>query len=175
MGIKLSCKIKVKNNYKRIENIQHKLPETNQKSIRDVLKNIRGYAIRFERGHNSRGIQIELVNVNTGEIKGRVYTDKNTMPYALFEHFGTGRYAEMDHVGNSKHFLETGYEEWYIPVAKVDRLLNFPIVEIYKQKFYVATGSKANHFMTDAEFKSRQQNNEIFIKNLKEMIKECCS
>lgn len=174
MGISLNCKIKVKHNYKNIEKIQKNIVKTATESLQDVLKNIRGYAIRLERGHNSNGILFELVNASTGEIKGRVYTDKTVMPYALFEHFGTGEYAEMHHIGKSKHFLETGYTEWYIPIEKAPRTLNYPIVEFYNNKFYVARGAKANHFMTDAEFKSRQQNKEIVMKKFNEMIKECC-
>lgn len=174
MGIKLGCKIKVKHNYKNIEKIQKNIVKTATESLQDVLKNIRGYAIRLERGHNSNGILFELVNVENGEIKGRVYTDSKAMPYALFEHYGTGEYAEMQHIGKSKHFEETGYTEWYIPIGKVDRPLNYPIAEFSGSKFYVARGAKANHFMTDAEFKSRQQNKEIVMKKFNEMIKECC-
>lgn len=174
MGIKLGCKIKIKHNYKNIEKIQKGIVKTATESLQDVLKNIRGYAIRLERGHNSNGILFELVNVENGEIKGRVYTDSKAMPYALFEHFGTGEYAEMDHIGTTDHFRETGYTEWYIPEAKAPRPLNYPIVELYGIKFYVAHGAKANHFMTDAEFKSRQQNKEIVMKKFNEMIRECC-
>ena len=174
MGIKLSCKIKVKNNYKNIQQIEKNIAKTATESLQDVLKNIRGYAIRFERGHNSSGILFELINVSTGEIKGRVYTDKTAMSYALFEHFGTGEHAEMQHIGKTKHFIESGYTEWYIPVGKVDRPLNYPIVDFNGARFYVARGAKANHFMTDAEFKSRPQNEKILINKFNEMIKEAC-
>ncbi len=174
MGIKLSCKINVKHNYKNIKKIEEHITGVVAEALKDVLKNIRGYAIRFERGHNNEGILCELINASTGEIKGRVYTDKTAMPFALFEHFGTGEYAEMNHIGKSKHFFETGCTEWYIPKEKAPRQLNYPIVKFYDQEFYVARGAKANHFMTDAEFKSRAENKDIFIKKINEFIREAC-
>lgn len=36
------------------------------------------------------------------------------------------------------------------------------------------SGAKANHFLGDAEFKSRNENAEIVKKKLEEMLKECC-
>lgn len=178
MGI--SCKIKVKHNFKKIEKIQSDLQGKIGQAIEDVLKNIQGYAIRLERGHKSEGILIELVNMQTNEIKGRVYADpskflgENGQSYLWFEYFGTGQYAEQEHIGNTKHFIETGYTEWYIPVHKVGRKLNFPITTINNTQFYVATGMKANHFLTDAEFKTRAENKEIIKKKINEIIKEAC-
>lgn len=50
--ISFDCKIKVKHNFKHINAIIQKLPQTTKVAIEDVLKNIRGYAIRLEKGHN---------------------------------------------------------------------------------------------------------------------------
>jgi len=98
----------------------------------------------------------------------------NGQSYLWFEYFGTGSNAEMPHVGNTKHFLESGYTEWFIPVAKVEKALGYPIVEIQGVQFYIAHGMKANHFMADAEFKSRNENVEIVKKKLDTMLKEVC-
>ncbi len=84
-----------------------------------------------------------------------------------------GQYAEQEHIGKTKHFIESGYTEWYIPVNKVGRPLNYPIITINGKQFYVAVGSKANHFINDAEFESRNENSEIARKRLNEMLKEC--
>ncbi len=173
------CKIKVKHNFKRFKQIEKKLPQAIADGIEDMLKNIRAEAIRLERGHNSEGIIVDKVDLSTGKIKGRVYADpskfmSNGQSYLWFEYFGTGEYAEQNHIGKTKHFLETGYTEWYIPVNKVDRTLNYPIVQFGNDKFYVARGAKANHFLTDAEFKTRQENREIVAKKINEMFKEVC-
>ena len=98
----------------------------------------------------------------------------NGQSYLWFEYFGTGSNAEMPHVGNTKHFLESGYTEWFIPVAKVEQAVGYPIVVIQGVQFYIAHGMKANHFMADAEFKSRNENVEIVKKKLDTMLKEVC-
>ena len=47
--MKISCNIKVKHNFKNINTIIQKLPQTAKIITEDVLKNIRGYAIRLEK------------------------------------------------------------------------------------------------------------------------------
>lgn len=178
--ISFDCNIKVKHNFKNINAIIQRLPQTVKIATEDILKNIRGCAIRLEKGHNENGILVEMVDMSTKEVKGRVYCDpskfmtENGQSYLWFEYFGTGQYAEKEHVGKTKHFLETGYTEWYIPVHKVGKSLNFPITTIGNTQFYVAVGSRANHFLGDAEFKTRNENTEIVKKKLDEMLKEVC-
>lgn len=177
--INFNCNIKVKHNFKNIEAITQKIPEIAKEITEDVLNNIRGYAIRLEKGHNEEGILVEMVDMSTKEVKGRVYADpskfmSNGVSYLFFEYFGTGVNAEMEHVGKSKHFIESGYIEWYIPVNKVGRSLSYPIVTINNKQFYVAVGAKANHFLGDAEFKSRNESAEIIKEKLDQMLKEVC-
>ena len=131
-------------------------------------------------GHKDDGVLIEMIDMSTRKVKGRVYADpskfltENGRSYLWFEYFGTGEYAEQNHIGKTKHFIDTGYTEWYIPVKKVAKSLNYPIVTINKSQFYVAVGSKANHFLSDAEFKSRNDNIEIVKKKIDAMLKEVC-
>jgi hypothetical protein len=172
--INFNCNIKVKHNFKNIDAIIQKLPQTAKIITEDVLKNIRGYAIRLEKGHNEEGILVEMVDMSTKEVKGRVYTDKDKFPWAMFEHFGTGDFRELPPVGTTKHFLETGGSQWFIPVSKVEKALPYPIVNIQGMDFYIAHGTKANHFMGDAEFESRNENTEIVKKKIDEMLKEVC-
>ncbi len=47
--ISFDCKIKVKHNFKNINAITQKLPQIAKEITEDVLKNIRGYAIRLEK------------------------------------------------------------------------------------------------------------------------------
>lgn len=100
-------------------------------------------------------------------------TDNNES-YLWYEYFGTGQYAEKEHIGKTRHFKETGYTEWYIPVNKVGRSLNYPITTINGSQFYVAVGAKANHFLEDSEFKTRKENIEIVNKSIKSMFEEVC-
>lgn len=85
-----------------------------------------------------------------------------------------GNYAEQEHIGKTKHFIESGYTEWLIPVNKVGRSLNYPIVKIGNSQFYIAHGAKPNHFLSDAEFKTREQNVELLKKSIDEMLKGVC-
>jgi len=181
MGISFKCKIKGLDNLeKKVNKIVKELPKKVEESIEDILKNIQGYAIRLEKAHNEDGILVEMVENSTMEVKGRVYADPNKFitdsgkPYLWFEYFGTGQYAEQDHIGKTKHFIESGYTEWYIPVHKAGRKLNYPIVTINNIKFYVAVGAKGNHFIEDAEFKTREENKKIAKKKLDSFFKEVC-
>ena len=120
-----------------------------------------------------------MIDMSTKEVKGRVFADPskfmaNGVSYLFFEYFGTGSNAEMEHVGKSQHFIESGFTEWFIPVNKVDRALPYPVINIKGMDFYISHGTKANHFMGDASFKSRDENVEIVKKKLDDMIKECC-
>ena len=149
--INFNCNIKVKHNFKNLDAIIQKLPQTAKIITEDVLKNIRGYAIRLEKGNNEEGILVEMIDMTTKEVKGRVYTDKDKFPWAMFEHFGTGDFRELPPIGTTKHFLETGGSQWFIPVSKVEKQLGYPIIEINGMQFYIAKGVRACHFLSDAE------------------------
>ena len=150
--INFNCNIKVKHNFKNIEAIIQKVPEMAKEITEDVLNK---------------------------EVKERVYADpsrfmSNGVSYLFFEYFGTGVNAEMEHVEKSKHFIQSGYTEWFIPVNKVEKALPYPVVNIQGMDFYIAHGMKANHFLGDAEFKSRNENAEIIKEKLDQMLKEVC-
>ena len=148
----ISCDIKIKHNFKNINAIIQKLPQTAKIITEDILKNIQGYAVKLEKGHKEDGIIVEMIDMSTKEVKGRVYADpskfmtENGQSYLWFEYFGTGQFAEQEHIGKTKHFIESGYTEWYIPINKVGRTLNYPIVTISGKQFYVAVRSKSKSF-----------------------------
>lgn len=179
MAIKLKCKIKAKHNFKNFKQIEKKLPQTIANGVEEVLKTLQIEAIRLEKGHNQEGIIVDKVDLSTGKVKSRVYADptkfmSNGQSYLWFEYFGTGQYAEQEHIGTTKHFIESGYTEWFIPVNKIEKSLNYPIVTLGGMQFYIAHGSKANHFLGDAEFKTRDTNIETVEKHIYEMLKEVC-
>ena len=121
-----------------------------------------------------------MIDMSTQKVKGRVYAKPdefigaNGESYLWFEYFGTGSKAEMPHIGNTKHFIDSGFTEWYIPVNKVDRALNYPIIVINEQQFYIAHGTKANHFLSDGEFQARNENKDLVSKKIQEMLREVC-
>jgi len=56
----------------------------------------------------------------------------------------------------------------------VEKALHYPIIEIQGSQFYIAHGVQANHFMTDAEFNTRNENKEIVKKKIKQFFEEVC-
>lgn len=173
MGIKI--KIKGMNKLeKKLDRIVRELPKTVEESVEEILKNTCEYAIRLRRGNKSDGILFEMVDTDKGKVKGRVYTDQQNFPYSWFEHFGTGQYAEQPHIGTSKHFIESGYEEWFIPVNKVNRDLPYKIVTIQGNQFYVAHGVQPNPFLQKAEFELRDTNIDTVQKNIYKLLQEVC-
>jgi hypothetical protein len=173
--VKISCKIKGLDKLnKKVNTIIKNLPQTVEQSVEDILKEMQICAIRLEKGHHEEGILCELVDVSNNVIKGKVYADVKAFPFFMFEHYGTGQYAEMEHIGKTEHFINSGYTEWFIPVSAVDRTLSYPIITINDMQFYIAHGVRANHFMTDAEFETREKNKETIEKQIKSMLKEVC-
>lgn len=173
--VKIKCTVKGLNGLdKKLNTIIKKLPSKIEKSVEEILKEIRTCAIKLEKGHHEDGIFCELVDVSNNKVKGRVYADIKAFPWFMFEHYGTGQYAEMEHVGKTEHFIKSGYTEWFIPVDKVEKTLNYPIITINGMEFYIAHGVQANHFMTDAEFETRDSNIETIEKNIYELLKEVC-
>ncbi|MGN1270617.1 MAG: hypothetical protein ACI4UX_01300 [Clostridia bacterium] len=67
--INFNCEFKIKHNFKNIDAIIKKLPQTAKIITEDVLKNIRGYAIRLEKGHNEEGILVEMIDMSNMEVK----------------------------------------------------------------------------------------------------------
>lgn len=179
MSISFNCEIKAKYNYNRFKEIEKRLPAAKNKCVEEILKNIQITAIRLEKGHNEQGIIVEMIETSTMKVKGRTYAKpeefvQNGQSYLWFEYFGTGEFAEQDHIGKTKHFIESGFAEWFIPVNKVDRALSYPIKTINGQQFYVATGAKSNHFLEDSEFETRNQNRETVKNIIDNMLKEVC-
>lgn len=87
-----------------------------------------------------------MIDTSTKEVKGRVYTNKDKFPWAMFEHFGTGDFRELPAVGTTKHFIETGGSQWFIPVSKVEKTLHYPIIDINGSQFYIAHRCKSKSF-----------------------------
>ena len=106
--INFNCNIKVKHNFKNIDAIIQKLPQTAKIGIENAIKGTSEYALHLL-GTNNNGIICEMVNTETKEIKGRIYTDQDKMPWSWFREFGTGTFAQLPHIGKTKHFIESRF------------------------------------------------------------------
>lgn len=150
------------------------LPNTTKNGIKTALENTRVLAVQIKPISNYENkILIEFTDAQTNEIIGRLHTDKNTFPHALFVEFGTGIYAEEPHIGNTKTFIESGFKYWFVPKEKVD-LSKYGLtpVVIYGKEFYLLSGQQPSHFMRSAGFQSRESNIEEIEKALVDMIRE---
>lgn len=166
--------IKAKYKFKRIDALIKSLQNI---GIEDMLKNMRLTAIKLEKGHNESGILVQMYE--EGQEKGRLYATpeefmSSGVSYLYFEYYGTGKYAEMEHVGKTSHFIKSGFTEWFIPVDKVPQKLNYRIININGTDFYLAHGVKSNHFLQDAEFQTREENKGIIKNKLEEMLRKIC-
>lgn len=65
----INCEIKIKHNFKNIDTIAQRLPEMAKEITEDILKNIRSYAIKLEKGHNAEGILCELIDTSDMSVK----------------------------------------------------------------------------------------------------------
>ena len=115
MAIKIKCKVNGLDNLeKKINTIVRKLPQTIEKSVEEILEELRICAIKLERGHNEKGILCELVDVANRQIKGRVYADPNqfmtdnNQSYLWFEYFGTRKICRTRTYRKNKTFHRIG-------------------------------------------------------------------
>ena len=104
MSIKFDCKFNIKYNFKNIDKIMKNLPKAIEEGIEDVLKNIQGCAVRLEKGNHKDGILVEMIDTSNMEVKGRVYTSKDKLPFAMFEHWGTRTICRNATYRNNKTF-----------------------------------------------------------------------
>jgi len=160
---------------RKINQISSRLTESVRQGLEKASKDTATYAISLRRGSKEDGIIAELVDLKQNSVKYRIHTQQDVFPYSWFEHFGTGQYAELPHVGTTKHFIESGFTEWYIPVDKVEKSLRYPIIEINGTRFYIAHGAKPNPFMRKAEFERRPSNLNEVAESIKQMLKEVCA
>ena len=171
----IKCEIKGLNKLeKKLKYLGDNLTKKINEGLKRASDGTAEYAISLRRGNKSDGIIAELVELKTNSIKYRIHTQQDIFPYSWFEHYGTGKYAELSHVGTTKHFLASGYSEWFIPVSKVDKVLRYPRITINGVEFYLARGVKPNPFMQKAEFETRPQTLDEVEESIYQLIKEVC-
>ena len=155
--------------YKKMDNVASNIAKSAIKGVDQALEETQKLALQLKRGSN-KGIEIQLVNTETNEIKGRVYTDSKTYPYLVYLEFGTGIYADPKGGGSRAKQIP-----WYVHVSMADlSKYHYPIYTspITGEQFYVVQGAKPHPYMRPTAFKMRDKNVEIVAKAIQEMIKE---
>lgn len=145
--------------YNKMDKILQELPKRAENGMNNALKNTQEKALTNKRGSkDERLIPYEIVEANSKQIIGRVYTDKDLFDYAPFLEFGTGTKAEKPHIGKTKTFIESGYKYWYLPVEKANREFSpSRIINIDGNLFYIMYATQPYPFMRPASFSSRQE------------------
>lgn len=168
----ISASIKAKNNY---DNILKNLEKSYPIAMEQIMKYAQEKALSYKNGSkNKEMIPYEISN-NGKEIIGRLYTN---FEWALFQEYGTGQYAEMNHIGKTKLFKLSDFYCWYAPADKVKRQYKdnqymningemFPMnANINGNKYVMVFSQKANPFMRPTAFALEDQAVNIFTKEI---------
>ena len=117
-------------------------------SVENVMKYAQELALKKKRGTKSEKLIPYEIKEGGNKIKARLYTD---FDYALFLEYGTGTRAELDHIGHTKTFKESGYRYWFLPKAVADsRGAEFSperLININGEFFYIMFPTEPQPFM----------------------------
>lgn len=155
--------------YKKMDNVASNIAKSAIKGVNQALEETQKFALQLKRG-SDKGVLIELVNTETNEIKGRVYTDSKNFPYLTYLEFGTGIYADPEGGGSRAKQIP-----WYVHISMADlSKYHYPVYTspITGEKFYVVHGMHPHPYMRPTAFQMRDKNIETVAKAIQEMIKE---
>lgn len=117
-------------------------------SVESVMKYAQDLALKKKRGTKSEMLIPYEIKNEGNKIKARLYTN---FDYALFLEYGTGTKAELDHIGHTKAFKESGYRYWFLPKAVADsRGAEFSperLINIGGELFYIMFPTEPQPFM----------------------------
>ena len=142
--------------------------------LEEALKNIQATALKLKKGKSTEDlIPYVIIKDDNKLIVGRVYTDRTVFSYASFLEYGTGIYAEREHIGTTKTFIQSGYSYWFLPVDKADRDFGSDrIIVIKGEKFYIMYPQQPQPFMRPTAFQTRSETVDIIKTKLKQGIRE---
>lgn len=84
-----------------------------------------------------------------------IYNDvknNNGEYYSLIIEYGSGLYAEQEHIGKTNTFTATGYMYWYVPEEEAPELFDYPYerIETDAGVLYKVFGQTPKHIYEDA-------------------------
>lgn len=154
---------------KRLDKIIKNLPNAMYKGINEALDQTSRLVIiqaPEDTGNLKSSIKYEILDRTTMEVKGRVFSDINIAPYALWVNYGTGIYAEGEGRSRAERIpwfvhesmadlSKYGYQTWTAPTGDM---------------FYIVYGQHATHFMDSAEFIMRDDNINAVVRQIKAIM-----
>lgn len=84
-----------------------------------------------------------------------VYNDvenESHQHYSLILEYGSGLYAELPHIGQTKSFIASGYMYWYVPEDEAPDLFEYPYERIETEDgvIYKVYGQTPKHIYEDS-------------------------
>ena len=85
----------------------------------------------------------------------RIYNDvenESGQHYSLILEYGSGIYAEKEHIGKTDTFIATGYMYWYVPEEEAPELIEYPYerIETSEGVLYKVYGQTPKHIYEDS-------------------------
>lgn len=79
-------------------------------------------------------------------------TNNNGEHYSLILEYGSGLYAEKEHIGKTDMFKSSGYMFWYVPEEEAPELIEYPYdrIETESGVLYKVYGQTPKHIYEDA-------------------------
>lgn len=156
---------------KYFDNLKAKLPTILEQSIMELMKNVADIVILQapeDTGKLKSSIKYEILDVNSGEVKGRVYSDINIAPYALWVNYGTGIYASGEGGSRAEKI------PWFVheSMADLSKYNYDTYISPTGDMYYIIYGMKPRHFMDNVGFEHRNENIQTVVNKLKELIEE---
>ena len=141
------------------------LPGAAERGVRRALDDTAKLAIRLAPNIVGKCIKVEMLNSDTGEIVGRVYTDTGVTSFAPYVEFGTG--VKVDDQGNPEAIRLKRAKQipWFIHVSMVPRSFakyGYPlIVGRDGAQYWVVDGMKPHPYFHPAAFNRRDDNVDV--------------
>lgn len=156
----------------KMENIINNLSDGALSGIKKASESTQELAIKKVRGKSDKTMII--IEIDNDKLESKIHTDKEKFSHASFMEYGTGIYAEREHIGKTKVFINSGYRYWYVPMTLVnlhlqeDRLLILKDGTVLQRTY----AQQPKPFMRPAAFENRKNNVEIVKEEVKKSIDE---
>ncbi len=100
----------------KLDKLSDNLINYTETGIQVALKDSKKYALECKSGSKNQNLILTELTKKANERIGKIYTN---FSYAPFLEYGTGRKAEMPHIGKTRTFRISGFYFWYAPADKV--------------------------------------------------------
>ncbi len=134
-----------------------------------LMQKAQEIALNNKRGTRNKDLIPYEISSSNSEVTGRLYTN---FDYALFLEYGTGKKAEMPHIGTSETFIKSNFSYWFLPVSMVERKLNNPVISIKGEQFYIMFSTQPYPFMRPTLFELENKAKGMFIEALRKEIRK---